>query len=209
MGPVAGASYDDRSCVLSPEDGEVIWKGSGSGESTPVRIHALNCAALEVVRCWYRTRNDPTRHVRWYPTPAWLPAVRRPCPWLDNHYDGNRNSPPQSAASSAAMPPARHPSRIAEPKHRRRHRVRRTWARSVSGRSRYTGAVVWHFAISSAPRDELDSGTFVGEVGAAGADSESRSEARGPGSGEASSMLRARTGASTLCTLQPRPGGRA
>jgi hypothetical protein len=32
-GLVAGASYDDRLYVLSPGDGEVIWKGSGGGES--------------------------------------------------------------------------------------------------------------------------------------------------------------------------------
>ena len=35
-GLVAGASYDDRSYVLSPGDGEVIWKGSGGGESASV-----------------------------------------------------------------------------------------------------------------------------------------------------------------------------
>ena len=32
--------------VLSPGDGEVIWKGSGGGESTPVWIHAMqNCVS--------------------------------------------------------------------------------------------------------------------------------------------------------------------
>ena len=32
-GLVDGASYDDRLYVPSPMDGEVIWKGSGGGES--------------------------------------------------------------------------------------------------------------------------------------------------------------------------------
>jgi hypothetical protein len=49
-GAVAGESYDDRLYALSPVDGEVIWKGSGSGESTPVRIHAKNCANAPVDR---------------------------------------------------------------------------------------------------------------------------------------------------------------
>ena len=45
-GQVAVASYGERLCVLSPEDREVIWKGSGGGESTPVWIHAMqNCVS--------------------------------------------------------------------------------------------------------------------------------------------------------------------
>jgi hypothetical protein len=47
---VAGASYDDRSYVLSPGDGEVIRKGSGGGESASVRIHAMNCVIAPVDR---------------------------------------------------------------------------------------------------------------------------------------------------------------
>ena len=43
MGPVAGASYDDRLYVPSPMDGKVIWKGSGGGESASVGTHAMNC----------------------------------------------------------------------------------------------------------------------------------------------------------------------
>ena len=50
MGQVAGASYDDRLYVPSPMDGEVIWKGSGGGESAPVRIHAMNCVIAPVDR---------------------------------------------------------------------------------------------------------------------------------------------------------------
>ena len=48
-----------------------------------------------------------------------------------------------------------------EPVHRRRHCFN-AWARSASpgAVSVHTGAVVWHFALSSAPRDDLD--TFVG-----------------------------------------------
>jgi hypothetical protein len=51
VGPVAVASYDDRLCVLSPVDVEVIWRGGGGGgESTPVRIHAMNCFNAPVDR---------------------------------------------------------------------------------------------------------------------------------------------------------------
>jgi hypothetical protein len=31
-------------------DGEVIWKGSGGGESAPARIHAMNCVIAPVDR---------------------------------------------------------------------------------------------------------------------------------------------------------------
>jgi hypothetical protein len=64
---------------------------------------------------------------------------------------GNQNSPPQSAASSAAADRALTTETAS-----------RTWARSVSrgAISGHTGAVIWHFVLSSASRDNLD--TFVG-----------------------------------------------
>jgi hypothetical protein len=65
---------------------------------------------------------------------------------------GNQNSPPQSAASSAASDRALIEDGIA---------LMRGRGRRLQGRSRCTlGAVIWHFALSSAPRDELE--TFVG-----------------------------------------------
>jgi hypothetical protein len=50
MGPVAGASYDDCLYDPSPVDGEVIWKGSGGGESASVWTHAMNCVIAPVDR---------------------------------------------------------------------------------------------------------------------------------------------------------------
>ncbi len=60
MGPVAGASYDDRLCVPSPVDGEVIWKGSGGGESASVWIHAMNCVIAPVDRIFRPGRSAAT-----------------------------------------------------------------------------------------------------------------------------------------------------
>jgi hypothetical protein len=50
IGPVAGASYDDRLYVPSPVDGVVIWRGSSGGESASVWTHAMSYVIAPVDR---------------------------------------------------------------------------------------------------------------------------------------------------------------
>ena len=50
MGPVAGASYEDRLYVPSPMDGVVIWQGGGGGEPASVFTHAMNYVIAPVDR---------------------------------------------------------------------------------------------------------------------------------------------------------------
>ncbi len=61
MRPVAGASYDDRLVtlfyVLSPMDGEVLWKGSGGGESASVWTHAMKICVIAPTGFQTRTQS--------------------------------------------------------------------------------------------------------------------------------------------------------
>ncbi len=53
LGPHRASRWREllRSLVCSVAlDGEVIWKGSGCGESTPARIHAMDCVNAPVDR---------------------------------------------------------------------------------------------------------------------------------------------------------------